>query len=58
VPLLPKEELNRNYIESTKLAQGTFNEIESHNSFIEALNAWRGASTTPDVNKTPAKLVS
>jgi len=25
--------------------EGEFNEAESHNSFLEALNAWRGTKT-------------
>lgn len=42
----------RNYSESTVLASGDFDEIESHNSFLEALNAWRGVSSTPKAIKT------
>ena len=26
-----------------KLAEGVYNEAESHNGFLEALNAWRNA---------------
>ena len=26
-----------------KLAEGAYNEAESHNGFLEALNAWRNA---------------
>ena len=29
------------------LAAGAFDEDESHNSFLQALNAWRGVPTQP-----------
>jgi len=43
---------NKPYIlsnSSSKLALGTFDEVESHSSFIEALNAWR---------EKPAKIIN
>jgi hypothetical protein len=34
---------------SNELAAGEFNEAESHNTFLEALNAWRGVEAKGDV---------
>jgi len=31
--------------------EGEFNEAESHNSFLEALNAWRGVKSETTGNK-------
>ena len=47
VPLLPTTSKDRQPNESKLLCEGTFDELESHNSFIEALNAWRGAEELP-----------
>ena len=43
MPLLPSQHKADN--QSSVLAAGTFDEIDSHNSFLEALNAWRGAES-------------
>lgn len=63
VPLLPTSNgaMRGQYIESHQLTEGRFDEIESHNSFLEALNAWRGATPVKTTSKkgietTPLKM--
>lgn len=41
--------------DDNELKMGEFDEIDSHNSFLEALNAWRGATPTP-VKPTSTKI--
>jgi len=39
------------------LKEGAYNEEESHNGFLEALNAWRNAGKTPEEITKPDKKV-
>lgn len=36
------------------LKDGAYNEADSHNSFLEALNAWRNAGKPPEERSTPS----
>ena len=53
VPLLPSQHKVADHQQSSLLAAGTFDEIDSHNSFLEALNAWRGAESSEVKPQSP-----
>lgn len=52
--MLKKSENSAN-VGMEELKFGEYNEAESHNSFLEALNAWRGAGKKKDDEPESAK---
>jgi hypothetical protein len=42
--------------DSNELIEGEFDEAESHNSFLKALNAWRGVKDEPETKEKGVKF--